>query len=602
MKKLTIWMYVNIAFSILFSLLTISFHGDISLVAFPLSGLFTAALVYILFFRLLKGNEPKLLNTVRKLYQYQPFVYLTAFVFQRAGAKATPYALDLISVIVWVAVLVTSFVMLHYLSEKRVFTLNKDWEKWHKDNPEKKWHGIKRVGIEALEWIDALVQAVYTIVLINIFFFQLYEIPSESMVPEFLIKDRVAVFKTLSGPKFPLSNVGLPYMRNYSRGDIVVLRNPHYTNDRKSEVKTFLANFVYMSTLTMVNINKDENGNAKANPLVKRVTGVPGEQLMMMDGSLYSRTKDSPQFKKIDDDEKWAAWDLNNLSSKTKSKIEWIPMTTSDTENTLAVESSRRSLDLVSASLKCSELAKEFSKYATGGTATADETSKLFTDEDLTLYSLFSQVNDSTISLLTVKGGAQWFTSFMTDWTDGLGSLSRYSEVDGNNNPVLTGDSLVGGDLYSDSNFRLNIMAKLAYGRIVVRNAQLISSKISVQKWNDDQERIDALKDAQLIYEYVARLDQRNMPIFPANDANGDAQYIPANCYFMMGDNRYNSLDMRHSYDITVVPLTKFDQKSVTYKTDMDPQFVSRSMMLGKASYRFWPLSRMGVPGKGSRN
>ena len=106
------------------------------------------------------------------------------------------------------------------------------------------------------------------VLLVNIFIFQLYEIPSESMVPEFLIKDRVVVFKTPSGPKFPLSDVGLPAFRSYKRGDIVVFRNPHYETTRKSEVKTLFLR-LFMLTFTKVNLNVDEYGEMKADPLVK---------------------------------------------------------------------------------------------------------------------------------------------------------------------------------------------------------------------------------------------------------------------------------------------------------------------------------------------
>lgn len=602
MKKMTVWMYINGVLGVVFTFLCLSFHADISLVAFPLSLVFTGAIVFFCIMKLLRQNEPKFINTARKLLQYQPFVYLTSFVFQRAGAKETPYVLDLIMVFVWIAVTVSSFVVLHYLNEKRVYTLNKNWEKYHKDNPVVKVHGIKRVGIEALEWIDALVQAVYTILIINIFFFQLYEIPSESMVPEFLIKDRVAVFKTLAGPKFPLSDVGLPYIKKYDRGDIVVLRNPHYTNDRKSQVKTFVSNFVYMATLTLVNTNKDEYGNVKYDPLVKRLTGLPGEQLMMMDGSLYSRTKESSQFKKVVEDEKWAAWDLNSLPSRTKAKIELIPMNTDDTKETLDIEEKRRSLDMVSASLECNALVKEFNSYANGGDASADEVKSLYADDDLTMYSLFSKINNDTVNLLSVKGGKQWFTEFMTDWQNEAGDLSKLKELDADGNVILEGDSLVGGDLYTDSNFRLDVMAKLLYGRLVVRNAQLIASKTPVKEWSDDEKRNEILYQAQILYKYIERLDQRNMPVFPANDASGGAQYIPQNCYFMMGDNRYNSLDLRHSYTQTLVSLSTHDDLSVKYNTNMAPQYVNRTMVLGKASFRFWPLSRMGVPGKGGRN
>ena len=48
----------------------------------------------------------------------------------------------------------------------------------------------ERLSLGALEWVDALGFAAILVILINTFVFQLYEIPSESMVPAFLMKDR----------------------------------------------------------------------------------------------------------------------------------------------------------------------------------------------------------------------------------------------------------------------------------------------------------------------------------------------------------------------------------------------------------------------------
>ena len=310
MKKLNFFVYANILLALLFSALSISFHADISMLALPISLVFTVLIGYVSIFHLLKSGDARHLDTVRRFIQYEPFVFITAFVLQRAGHFAMPRIMDVASAVVWVLITVISFVIQFFLSEKRVYSYNEKWEKYHQANPKTKAHGLKRVGIEILEWVDALVQAVFTIVLLNIFVFQLYEIPSESMVSTFLIGDRVAVMKTLAGPKFPLTDVGLPYVQDYERGDVVVFRNPHYASDRKNEVKTFLSQFVYMITLTFVKTNTDENGKLKADPLVKRVTGEPGEQLMMMDGKLYARTKDSA-FTQVEADSDWAVWNLN---------------------------------------------------------------------------------------------------------------------------------------------------------------------------------------------------------------------------------------------------------------------------------------------------
>ena len=591
MKKLNFFVYANILLALLFSALSISFHADISMLALPISLVFTVLIGYVSIFHLLKSEDVRHLDTVRRFFQYEPFVFITAFVLQRAGHFAMPRIMDVASAVVWVLITVISFVIQFFLSEKRVYSYNEKWEKYHQANPKTKAHGLKRVGIEILEWVDALVQAVFTIVLLNIFVFQLYEIPSESMVSTFLIGDRVAVMKTLAGPKFPLTDVGLPYVQDYERGDVVVFRNPHYASDRKNEVKTFLSQFVYMITLTFVKTNTDENGKLKADPLVKRVTGEPGEQLMMMDGKLYARTKDSA-FTQVEADSDWAVWNLNGLPRAIKQKVEYFPFGQDIWEDTLRTEEERRNLDLVSAKLECQSLTEKF-RELTGKAGDGNIPASLFSSEELFPYNMFSRIDDFTYRLMTVDGGDSWFVHYMNDWYEGMGNLADYHE-----NQIVVGTHLVGGDLYPDSKFRLNLMSKLTFGRLVVRNLEMIDERIDSAKWGGDSKRMDYLDAAHRLVNYIAMMDQRNMGLFPANDDKGNPSYIPENCYFMMGDNRYNSLDMRHSYDQTLVPLYEKDPYSVRYYTFLAPQYVNRAKILGKASLRIWPFNRFGKPGR----
>lgn len=580
MKNLTLVCRINLLVSVLFTLLCLSFRADVSLAAFPLAAVFTVLLYFHTYKPLIIRQDVSSINVIRRVFQYEPFVYITAFVFQRSGKEGVPLFFDAICSIVWVAILLLSFRLQYVISDKRIDGLNPQWKEYRASHPSVKPKGAKRVVVEILEWVDALFQAVFTIILLNIFLFQLYEIPSESMVPTFLIKDRVIVFKTLAGPKFPLTDFGLPYLTNYKRGDIVVFRNPHYGTERKSEVKTFFSQFIYMCSLTLLKTNTDENGELKADPLVKRVCALPGEQIYMLDGTLYRRTKDQKEFQPVEQDSEWAAWDLNPLSQRTKSKIQQIPLSEKQASECLEVELMRRNLDLVSAKLECQSLAKDFSRLCLYvQKKNGVDVDSLFSEKDLMVYNLFSNVNNETISLMTAAGGAEWFERFLNSWT----SVQDFS------------------DRYEECCFKLNVMSKLVFGRLVVRTAELISKGISASEWGNDSVRQECFVKAQMLTEYIFEMDLRNLPVFPASNADGSANYIPENCYFMMGDNRYNSLDMRHRYEQVLEPLSKHDPLSIAYYTNIEPQWVNRSRMLGKACFRFWPLNRAGAPGVGMR-
>ena len=74
------------------------------------------------------------------------------------------------------------------ISQKNIELISSEW----KIKPVyKKSVGIKRFFMEIVEWIDALVWSIFTVLLVQLFVFQLYEIPSESMVDTFLVKDKV---------------------------------------------------------------------------------------------------------------------------------------------------------------------------------------------------------------------------------------------------------------------------------------------------------------------------------------------------------------------------------------------------------------------------
>lgn len=584
-KKLLISNVAAIVLCLVFSVFQITFSSDIALVALPLSLVFTVAQGLLIFLGLFRKKRWQFYSAVRKMYEYAPFVTLLSFVFRRAGAEGTEHWYDVVCVLLWVLLTVASMVSLFFLNPKRVFVQNADFDSLKEVVETRKAPVAEKVLFEIFGWIDAFIQAAFIVALINTFIFQLYEIPSESMVPQFLIKDRVVVGKFTSGPKFPLSDVGIPQLRTYKRGDIVVFRNPHYNSGRQDEVKSFLSQLVYTVTFTLVNLNVEPDGTYKADPLVKRVTGLPGEQLMMQDGILYARTADSDKFEPVS--EEWVAWNLNQLDSDTKSKVEYIPLEQKQYETMIEVEKLRNAFDYEEAASECLELADAFVRMRNImqpelALKAGEAVPELLGKNDFEVLPLLNKAESYTSKFLTVKGGAEWFKLFVSDWTNDYKTLKN------------NGTGYVNCNLYDESCYRLNIMIKRCFARIVVRSMEFYFDGNAALRTQDPLRKA-YFEEANKLYLYCNLMNGRNMPVFPANDAQGNPQYIPENNYFMMGDNRFNSLDMRHSYEETVINLTECDPRSVRYTSYVEPQYVSGSRILGCPSIRFWPLDRLGI-------
>ena len=79
----------------------------------------------------------------------------------------------------------------------------------------------------AREWIESIVIAFILAMFIRTFFIQAFKIPSGSMRPTLIERDRLMVNKLRYGPKIPFSkDKRLPGMTEPKRGDIIVFVYP----------------------------------------------------------------------------------------------------------------------------------------------------------------------------------------------------------------------------------------------------------------------------------------------------------------------------------------------------------------------------------------
>ena len=86
------------------------------------------------------------------------------------------------------------------------------WMFWKKDYKE----GEKRNVL--LDWLDAVIFAVVVVTFINTFFFQAFKIPSSSMESSLLTGDHLFVSKLAYGPKLPQTPLTIPFTHNVIAG------------------------------------------------------------------------------------------------------------------------------------------------------------------------------------------------------------------------------------------------------------------------------------------------------------------------------------------------------------------------------------------------
>ena len=148
---------------------------------------------------------------------------------------------------------------------------------------------------EIWSWVDALIFAIFWVIIINQYLFQLFVIPSPSMVHTLEVGDRVIVNKDSYGVElYPAGKKVFTDDRRVQRDEIITFYNPEY--DSKGPFFDILSQVVYMGTLTLVNIDRNDDGTPAERLYVKRAAGMGGDTIVFDDGNVFIKPSGTDEF------------------------------------------------------------------------------------------------------------------------------------------------------------------------------------------------------------------------------------------------------------------------------------------------------------------
>lgn len=440
---------------------------------------------------------------------------------------------------------------------------------------------------EIFSWVDAIVSAVIFVLLIHTFLVQLYKIPSESMFPIFFNGDRPVVSKISRGPIIPFTNFRIPPLREIKRGDIVTFRNPRYEKTPASELKQIISQFLYMITLSTVNIDKyDDEGNIKADPLVKRVVALPGEQLQIINDRIYIRDNLNKDFTLQKKDIN-SATDLYDLDEKTLSKLEYIPLR----------EKQRNILNLTDIKLENLNRKQVTAYIESNIKETRLIRSKIISIDVFTIKNSMDdenkKINQTEIS---INHGYLPFQKMEFFRNDGI---HIFYNLDNDElwektwhflSSVNTTDKLNDFQRISSNT---DLQYKLLVSQWLLFNLENMISLLSES--NTSSEGIEkkmaqnGIELEQFIMYILRFYDSRNLPPFPQN------ALLRRDNYFLMGDNRYNSKDLRHGLHRKNRYFISGDTMSFVYNSLLSPISIHESDIEGFVLFRAFPFDRIGT-------
>jgi signal peptidase I len=448
------------------------------------------------------------------------------------------------------------------------------------------------IGI-ILEWVDVFAYAVIVVLLVQIFLFQPFVVPTESMVPVFLSGDRPFTVELIAAPHLPLTPWRLPFIKQPGRGDVVMIANPRYPENHGVNLKKYLAQAIFKITFTLVNIDRTTaGGDEKADPLVKRIVGVPGEKLMMVDDVLYARTSSEPEYKPVAADvERYSQVDLWKLPADVRARIRNPYIGSSKREELAAWDARKNGTDPVALAAKLEVIwgsllrrvirmpAATVFAFERDELPKADSNIAALRDEwaKAAPAGAENRFSSSGVATEDLSLALALFTSQST-----RAALEEFA--------TAGAAASAGPTAYEKGSRALNLLMKTNLLARVFRDVELIASGAGIDDIGADPARAALINEARGLYDYLRFYDMRNFPEFPAGES-----FLGPDQYFAMGDNRYNSLDFRYSGTYGDRALDAADPASIRYASNLAPFALEKGFIDGYALIRVWPISRIGI-------
>jgi signal peptidase I len=408
------------------------------------------------------------------------------------------------------------------------------------------------------------------------------------MFPVFFVKDRPVVDKITRGPSIPFTRFRIPPLQKIKRGDIVTFRNPKYTKTVDSELKHLFSQFLYMITFTTVNLDRyDEFGNEKADPLVKRVVALPGEQIQIINDRIYYRSDLNAEFQLLEE-EIHSQTDLYTLDQNSLDKLKYLPITKEIREVLDKWDNEIENLDrdqIISEisgnkkradSLRVNLLIGNLKTLQNGLKGQFDRIDR----DDLSIsssYSPFQKIENRKEDQIHFLYNLE-----NTDlWNKGWDFLQSFSPEE-NEQEFF--------ELASNT----DLIYKQLISRSIMNNMEYMDALFS-EKESDipemEQKLVSNEKSLLEFLNYILRYyDFRNLPPFPSESLIKDDNY------FVMGDNRYNSVDLRHRLHAKDRFFIEEDRTTFVYKSYLGPMTIDESGIEGFVIFRLFPLNRIGKP------